>query len=92
MGCLIAIASAITPRLVLIVMWLTDYTARAFESGLWPTIGFFVLPTTTVGWAIASNELSSGGEIRLSGVIVIVIGLVLDLGLVGGGARARRKR
>ena len=92
MGCLIAIASAITPRLVLIVMWLTDYTTRAFESGLWPTIGFFVLPTTTVGWAIASNELSSGGEIRLGGVIVIVIGLVLDLGLVGGGARARRKR
>jgi hypothetical protein len=91
-GCLIAIASAITPRLVLIVMWLTDYTTRAFESGLWPTIGFFVLPTTTVGWAIASNELSSGGEIRLGGVIVIVIGLVLDLGLVGGGARARRKR
>ena len=92
MGCLIAIASAITPRLVLIVMWLTDYTTRAFESGLWPTIGFFVRPTTTVGWAIASNELSSGGEIRLGGVIVIVIGLVLDLGLVGGGARARRKR
>jgi hypothetical protein len=91
-GCLIAIASAITPRLVLIVMWLTDYTTRAFESGLWPTIGFFVLPTTTVAWAIASNELSSGGEIRLGGVIVIVIGLVLDLGLVGGGARARRRR
>jgi hypothetical protein len=90
-GCLIAIASAITPRLVLIVMWLTDYTTRAFDSGLWPTIGFFVLPTTTVGWAIASNELSSGGEIRLGGVIVIVIGLVLDLGLVGGGARARRR-
>ena len=92
MGCLIAIASAVTPRLVLIVMWLTDYTTRAFESGLWPTIGFFVLPTTTVGWAIASNELSSGGQIRLGGVIVIVIGLVLDLGLVGGSARARRKR
>jgi hypothetical protein len=91
-GCLIAIASAVTPRLVLIVMWLTDYTTRAFESGLWPTIGFFVLPTTTVGWAIASNELSSGGQIRLGGVIVIVIGLVLDLGLVGGSARARRKR
>jgi hypothetical protein len=89
-GCLIAIASAITPRLVLLVMWLTDYTARAFESGLWPTLGFLFLPTTTAAWAIAANELSTGGEIALGGVIVIVIGLVLDLGLVGGGARARR--
>lgn len=90
MGCLIAIASAITPRLVLFVMWLTDYTQRAFESGLWPTLGFLFLPTTTVGWAIAANELSTGREISLGGVIVIVIGLVIDLGLVGGSARARR--
>jgi hypothetical protein len=91
-GCLVAIASLITPRLVLFVMWITDYTTRAFETGLWPTLGFFFLPTTTVAFAIAENELKRGGEIGLLGVFVIVIGVLIDLGLLGGGARARKWR
>lgn len=92
MGCLVGIASLITPRLVLVVMWIADYTDRAFETGLWPTLGFLFMPTTTVAYAIAANELSRGGEIQLLGIVVIVVGVLLDLGLLGGGARARRRR
>jgi len=89
-GCLVALVSLITPRVVLAVMWLTDYTTRAFESGLWPTLGFFVLPTTTVAYAIARNELATRGEIGLAGVLVIVVGVLVDLGGLGSGARSRR--
>ena len=91
-GCLVALASLITPRLVLFVMWITDYTDRAFESGLWPTLGFFFLPTTTVAFAIARNELAHQGEIGLLGISVIVVGVLIDLGLLGGGAKARKRR
>jgi hypothetical protein len=92
MGCLFGVLSLITPRLVLIVMWVTEYTSRAFESWFLPTLGFLILPATTVAYAIAENELSRRGEIELLGIIVIVVGVLLDLGLLGSGARARRRR
>jgi hypothetical protein len=91
-GCLLVLISLITPRLVLFVMWIADYTSRAYGSWLWPTLGFFFAPTTTVAYAIATNELQRGGEISLGGVIVVVIGVAIDLGLIGGGARARKRR
>jgi hypothetical protein len=92
MGCLFGVLSLITPRLVLIVMWVTEYTSRAFESWFWPTLGFLFLPATTAAYAIAENELSRRGEIELLGIVVIVVGVLLDLGFLGGGARARRRR
>jgi hypothetical protein len=93
MGCLFVLFSLITPRFVIVVLWIfTDYLARAFGSWFWPTIGFFFLPTTTLAYAVAKNSLStSTGSITAAGVVVIVIGVVLDLGLIGGSARGRRR-
>lgn len=91
-GCLVALASVITPRLVLFVMWITEYTARAFAGWFWPTLGFLFMPTTTVAYAIAENELKRKGDIQLLGIALIVVGVVIDLGLLGNGARARRRR
>jgi hypothetical protein len=96
-GCLLVLFSLITPRLVIVVLWLfTNYLATAFGDWLWPTLGFFVLPTTTIAYAIAVNDLPSntvvgGTDISAAGVIVIVLGLLIDLGLLGGGARSRRR-
>jgi hypothetical protein len=93
MGCLFALFSLITPRLVLFLMWLfTDYLALAYGSWFWPTLGFFVAPTTTIAYAVARQDLSTaGGAITAAGVVVIVIGVVIDLGLLGGSARSRRR-
>ena len=96
MGCLLVLFSLITPRLVIVVLWLfTNYLATAYGSWTWPTLGFFFLPTTTIAYAIAVNDLSStpavgGTEISAAGVIVIVLGVLIDLGVLGGGARSRR--
>ncbi len=93
MGCLLALFSLITPRLVLAVMWLTGYLSAAFGSWFWPTVGFFAMPTTTIAYAVARRDLSTdAGAITAAGTLVIVIGVLIDLGLVGGGARARRRR
>jgi hypothetical protein len=96
MGCLVVVFSLITPRLVLVVLWLTDYLAAAYASWIWPTLGFFFLPTTTIAYAIAVNDLSStptvgGTDVSAAGVIVIVIGVLIDLGALGGGARSKRR-
>lgn len=92
MGCLIVILSLITPRFVVVVLWLfTDYLAAAYGSWFWPTLGFFVAPTTTLAYAVARNDLSTAtGAITAGGTLLIVVGVLIDIGLIGGGARGRR--
>jgi hypothetical protein len=92
MGCLIVIVSLITPRFVVVVLWLfTNYLTTAYGSWFWPTLGFFVAPTTTLAYAVARNDLSTAsGAITAAGTVVIVIGVVIDIGLLGGNARKRR--
>jgi len=91
MGCLFVIFSLITPRLVLFILWIfTDYLSRAYGSWFWPTLGFFFLPTTTLAYAVAKDSLSTAtGSITAGGVVVIVLGVVIDLGLLGGARKGR---
>jgi hypothetical protein len=90
MGCLLLILGLITPRFVLFVLWVfTDYLSRGYGSWFWPTLGFFFLPTTTLAYAIAQNAFHG---VRGWGLLLVVLGVLLDLGFVGGGARNRRRR
>ena len=91
MGCLVVVLGLLTPRFVLAVLWLfSDYLNRAFESGWWPLLGFFFLPTTTIGYAIAQNAYSTpDGGLEAMGIIVIVLGVLIDFGVIGGGAKGR---
>lgn len=90
MGCLLAILALITPRFVLVIMWLfTDYLARAYDSFIWPFLGFFFLPATTITYAIAVNEFDG---VRGWGLVLVILGVLVDVGLLGGGARSRRGR
>ena len=76
------------PRVVLFILWLfSSYLSRAFETALWPLLGFFFLPATTLAYAIAQNEF---GGLNGLGIVVLLIGLAVDVGLLGGGARQRQ--
>jgi hypothetical protein len=89
-GCLLALFALVTPRFVIVILWLfTSYLARAFESFIWPFIGFIFLPTTTLAYAVAQNELDG---VRGWGLVLVILGVLIDLGLLGRGARARRSR
>jgi hypothetical protein len=89
-GCLLAILALITPRFVLVIMWLfTDYLARAYDSFIWPTLGFFLLPATTIMYAIAENEFDG---VRGWGLVLVILGVLVDIGVLGGGAQSRRNR
>ena len=94
MGCLVALFALITPRFILFVLWLfSNYLNRAFSSGWWGVLGFFFLPTTTIAYAVAKNEFSTpSGGIEAAGIIVIVLGVAIDLGLLGGSGRGLGKR
>lgn len=83
MGCIGVAFGLITPRLVMVVLWLfSDYLSRAYDTWIIPLIGFFVLPTTTLAYAVAENEV---GGFRSWGAIVVIVAVALDLGMWGGG-------
>lgn len=92
--CFVFALGLLTPRLVIVVLWLfTDYMSRAFTTWIWPTLGFFILPTTTIAYAIAKNSFSTPtGAIKAGGVIVIVVGVIIDLGLIGRGRGIAKRR
>ena len=88
MCCLLVLLAFFTPRIVLFLLFLfSSYLTRAFDTWLWPTLGFFFLPATTLAYAIAQNEF---GGLNGLGIVVLVIGIAVDIGLLGGGARQRR--
>lgn len=88
MPCLLAVIALAFPRVVLLLVFFTsNYLQRAYSSLLWPLVGFFILPLTTLAYAWAKNSHGSIEGIYLIGVLVAVL---IDLGLLGGGFRGRR--
>jgi hypothetical protein len=80
----------LTPRIVLFAIWLfSDYLGLAFETRLWPFLGFLFMPLTTLAYAWAVNTY---GSVKGIGLVVVVLAVLFDLGLLGGGGAAGRRR
>ena len=67
MGCLVALLAAISPRLVIFLLWIfTDRLTIAFRSGWEGIIGFVLLPYTTLFYALVyepgRGSTRSGGS------------------------------
>jgi hypothetical protein len=94
MPCLVLLVAIALPRVVMVVMWLfSDYLSHAYGTWVWPLLGFFVAPTTTLAYAIAQTSFDG---LHGGGLVLVAIGVIIDLGLVGGGRgwvkRFRRER
>jgi hypothetical protein len=86
--CLVLLLAFISPRLGLIVMWLfTNVLGRAFDSWILPVAGFFLLPWTTLVYALAWES----GRNAVTGIEWFFVGLafLVDVGSYAGGARGR---
>ena len=84
MPCLIGCLALTAPRFaIVLVVLFSDYIGRAYETVLWPFIGFLFLPLTTLAYAWAINSRGSVEGVHL---VVVVIAALIDLGLVGGSA------
>lgn len=90
MGCLMVLFTLVTPRFIMFLLWVfTDYLSNAFGSYFWPLLGFFFLPTTTMAYAVAENEFHG---IKGWGLVVLILGVMVDFGLLGGSGRAIGRR
>lgn len=89
MPCLVGCIAVAFPRLALFFVWLfgDGYLSRAFDSWLFPLLGFFFLPLTTLAFAYGMNSLGRPGEMEPLGWLLVALGAVGDLGLMRGGAQ-----
>ncbi len=90
MPCLVGCIALATPRFaIVLVVLFSDYIGRAYETVLWPFLGFLIMPLTTLAYAFAIN---SRGSVAGMHMVVVIVAVLMDLGLVGGSARASRYR
>lgn len=88
MHCLIGCLALMLPRFALVMVFLfSDYLERAYDTFLWPALGFLFLPLTTLTYAWAVNTNGSVDGLHLA---LVVVAVLLDLGLFRGAKRAER--
>lgn len=88
MPCLLALIAVFFPRLVIVLIFLfSNYFDRAYETILWPVLGFIFLPFTTLAYAFAMND---GGALTGIYLLIFVIAVLMDLGAWGGGTKVPR--
>jgi len=91
MGCLVVLLAFISARLALFFVWVfTDDISRAFDGWLVPLLGFFLLPWTTLAYAVLWSTGSHG--VHGFEIFLVIFAFLVDLGSYAGGGRARAQR
>jgi hypothetical protein len=88
-GCFLALLALISPRLVLVLLWIfDDVIGRAFDSWILPVLGFFLLPWTTLAY-VAFWDWGSGHHVVGFEWFFVVLAFLIDLGSYDQGRRSR---
>ena len=87
MPCLLTLLALLTPRVVIVLLWLFTHWFRGiFDTVLWPILGFIFLPTTLLWYTAVQHWF--GGQWTVVPIVGIVIALMIDL----SPAKKRRRR
>ena len=90
MPCCLAILALAAPRVAIVLLVIfSDYLGEAYATTLWPLLGFFFLPTTTLAYAFAIHQAGSVTGIYL---VLVVVAVLIDVGAFGGGWSGRKKK
>ena len=89
MGCLVVLLAFISPRLALFAIFLfSDLLSRAFDSWFVPLLGFFLLPWTTLAYAVMWS--ASSNEVTGFEWFIVILAFVIDLGSYASRGRMQR--
>ena len=90
MGCFVALFALISPRLALFALFLfSDLLSRAYEDWIVPFIGFFLLPWTTLAYAVMWSVGTHG--VKGFEWFIVILAFLFDLGSWREGRGARRR-
>jgi len=85
MSCLLILLGLGAPRIVIIAILLsTDWMNKAYETTIWPLLGWFLLPCTTLVYMMA--RLNCPEEISSGYIVLMVIAIMADLSCNGSAA------
>jgi hypothetical protein len=92
--CLVGIIALAFPRAALVLVWLFggNYLARAYDHWIWPLLGFFFLPLTTLAFAFGMNTLGRPGQMEPLGWLLVALAAAADLGIIGSSSRSAQRR
>lgn len=78
------------PRLaIVLVVLFSDFLGDAYDTLLWPLLGFVFMPLTTLAYAVALNW---GGQVTGVYFFLVLLAALMDLGAVGGAGWQRWTR
>ncbi len=90
MGCIAVLLALISPRLALFFIWLfSNLLSRAFESWYVPLLGFFLLPWTTLAYAVM---WSSSNEVYGFEWFIVGLAFIFDISSYSQSGRLGRGR
>ncbi len=90
MPCLVALLAIPLPRLaIILVVIFSDYIGAAYSTILWPLLGFFFMPVTTLAYAWAIHSSGSVAGVQL---VIVVLAVLIDLGIIGGASHPQVRR
>jgi len=88
MPCLFAVLAVAFPRVAIILLWLfTNFFAGWHHRVIIPILGFIFLPLTLIAYTYI--RLMYPGSLTPGELVVLFIAVIIDLGLVSGGAWGR---
>jgi hypothetical protein len=77
MCCILLLAAGIGPRLALVLVWIFgDRVDQAYDTWVWPVLGFLFAPWTALFYALAWGPLEG---VSGAGWIFVALGIGLDL-------------
>ena len=84
MACFAALFALISPRLALFFIWIfSDMLSRAYDSWILPVLGFFLLPWTTLAYAVMWDVGSHG--VHGFEWFIVILAFLGDLGSYAQG-------
>lgn len=90
MGCLLGCIALLMPRILMVFIYLlTDWFGRAYQTVIWPLLGFLFMPYTTLAYMAAmlnNDHVLSGWWMAL-----FIVAILVDVGHWGGSGRAVRR-
>jgi hypothetical protein len=89
MPCLFALLAVAFPRIAIVLLWLfTNFFVGMYNGIIIPLLGFVFLPLTLIAYTYI-HRMHAGG-LTSGELVVLFIAVIIDLGLVSGGAWGRR--
>jgi hypothetical protein len=90
MGCIAVLLALISPRLALFFIWIfSDLLGRAYDEWWLPLLGFFLLPWTTLAYAL----MWAAGRNDVTGFewFIVVLAFFIDLSSWSQSGRLDRR-